>query len=109
MQGLAGSNAFECRNGNEQSGQVSISRYITLAREGAVCRRLTSLQVSPNRRLRQQIWQVLVDVSELEGVQTIIDRINQAVSEIKVGLAESLEQVKGTTSDAAEVLEKKTP
>ena len=46
------------------------------------------------------------DLSELERLQTILDQINRAIAEISEGPAELLEEAKGTTSGAAEMLQK---
>lgn len=46
------------------------------------------------------------DLSELECLQTILDQINRTIAEISEGPAELLEQAKGTTSGAAEMLQK---
>jgi two-component system chemotaxis sensor kinase CheA len=46
------------------------------------------------------------DLSELECLQTIFDQINEAIAEITKGPTELLEQAKGTTSGAAEMLQK---
>jgi len=46
------------------------------------------------------------DLSELERLQTILDQINRTIAEISEGPAELLEEAKGTTSGAAEMLQK---
>ena len=46
------------------------------------------------------------DLSELDKLQTILDQISENIAEISDGPAQLLEQAKGTTSDAAEMLGK---
>lgn len=46
------------------------------------------------------------ELSELDKLQTILDKISENIAEISDGPAQLLEQAKGTTSDAAEMLEK---
>jgi len=46
------------------------------------------------------------DFSELDKLQTILDEINENIAEISDGPAQLLEQAKGSTSEAAELLQK---
>jgi two-component system chemotaxis sensor kinase CheA len=46
------------------------------------------------------------DLSEIDNLQTILDQIQQVISEMSDGPAELLEQAKGTSGDAAAQLEK---
>jgi len=46
------------------------------------------------------------ELSELDKLQTILDQISENIAEISDGPAQLLEQAKGTTSNAAEMLEK---
>jgi len=46
------------------------------------------------------------DFSELDKLQTILDEINENIAEISDCPAQLLEQAKGSTSEAAELLQK---
>ena len=45
------------------------------------------------------------DTSEVDNLQKLLDEINECISEVSDGPARILEQAKGTTSDAIEVLQ----